>query len=143
MKQTTILVVDDEKDLVRMIRYILEKEGYRVIAACDGKSGLTAIRRSKPDLVILDPRLPKMDGLDILRLLRRGSRARANLKESRLPVILLSGRRTAADRILGLKAGADDYVAKPFSPGELLARIEILLRCRAKANVKMRRLPAG
>ncbi len=96
-----------------------------MLAARDAESGLRSIRRSKPDLVILDIMLPRMDGLELLRLLRR---------ESRTPVILLSAKRSETDRILGLKLGADDYVVKPFSHGELLARVEARLRPAARPD---------
>jgi len=114
-----ILVVEDEKDLVRLIRYNLEKEKFRVISANDAETGLTMLKKQKPDLVILDIMLPKMDGLDFLRTVR---------KESQVPVVLLTAKRSELDRILGLKLGADDYIVKPFSVGELHARVEALLR---------------
>src|SRR5256885_1311353 len=121
-----ILVVEDEKDLVRLIRYNLEKEKFRVISANDAESGLTMLKKSKPDLIILDIMLPKMDGLDFLRSLR---------KESQVPVVLLTAKRSELDRILGLKLGADDYIVKPFSVGELHARVEAVLR-RPNAPLK-------
>jgi len=121
-----ILVVEDEKDLVKLIRYNLEKENFRVLAANDAETGLIVARKQRPDLIILDIMLPKMDGLDFLRALR---------KESQVPVVLLTAKRSELDRILGLKLGADDYVVKPFSVGELNARIEALLR-RASAPSK-------
>jgi DNA-binding response OmpR family regulator len=114
-----ILIIEDEKDLVKLIRYNLEKEKYRVLSANDAEAGLTLARKSKPDLIILDIMLPKMDGLEFLRTLR---------KESQVPVALLTAKRSELDRILGLKLGADDYIVKPFSVGELQARIEALLR---------------
>jgi two-component system, OmpR family, alkaline phosphatase synthesis response regulator PhoP len=114
-----ILIVEDEKDLVKLIRYNLEKEKFRVVSANDAETGLTMARKQNPDLIILDIMLPKMDGLDFLRHLR---------KESRVPVVLLTAKRSELDRILGLKLGADDYVVKPFSVGELNARVEALLR---------------
>ncbi len=114
-----ILVVEDEKDLVRLIRYNLEKEKFRIISAGDAETGLVMARKAKPDLIILDIMLPKMDGLDFLRSLR---------KESQVPVVLLTAKRSELDRILGLKLGADDYIVKPFSVGELHARVEALLR---------------
>jgi two-component system, OmpR family, alkaline phosphatase synthesis response regulator PhoP len=114
-----VLVVEDEKDLVRLIRYNLTNEGYRVASADDAETGLKSLRKTKPDLIILDIMLPGMDGLEFLKVLRR---------ESRTPVILLSAKRSETDRILGLKLGADDYVVKPFSVGELLARVEARLR---------------
>ena len=111
--------MEDEKDLVRLIRYNLEREDYQVLSSASAESALKSARAAKPDLIILDIMLPGIDGLEFLRLLRR---------ESRTPVILLSARRGETDRILGLKLGADDYVVKPFSHGELLARVEARLR---------------
>jgi OmpR family response regulator RpaB len=121
-----ILVIDDEKDLVRLIQRRLEVDGYKVVSASSAESGLAAVRAAAPALILLDIQLPAMDGLSFLRLLRR---------ESEIPVILLSGRASDADRILGLKAGADDYVTKPFSLSELAARVECILRRRAKNGV--------
>ena len=118
-----ILIIEDEKDLVRLLQRRLEQSGYKVVTAFSAESGLKLAREDSPALILLDIALPAMDGLTFLRLLRR---------ESRVPVILLSGRGSDVDRILGLKAGADDYVAKPFSVGELLARIECVLRRRGK-----------
>ncbi|MFI5361792.1 MAG: response regulator transcription factor [Elusimicrobiota bacterium] len=120
----TIVLVDDEKDIVRLLRHNLEKEGFDVLSASDGESGLKLIRRSEPDLVVLDINLPKMDGIELLGVLRR---------ESDVPVIFLSGKGAEMDRILGLKLGADDYVVKPFSVGELRARIAARLRRPAPA----------
>ena len=115
-----ILIVEDEKDLVKLLRYNLEREArYSVISAGDAETGLAMARKSSPDLIILDIMLPKMDGLDMLRQLR---------KESQVPVVLLTAKRSELDRILGLKLGADDYIVKPFSIGELQARLEALLR---------------
>jgi two-component system, OmpR family, alkaline phosphatase synthesis response regulator PhoP len=114
-----VLIVEDEKDLVKMIRYNLEKEQYRVLSANDAESGLQTAKKNRPDVIVLDIMLPKMDGLEFLRAYRR---------DSRTPVVLLSAKRNENDRILGLKMGADDYMVKPFSIGELQARIEGLLR---------------
>lgn len=118
-----ILVIEDERDLVRLLKRSLEQAGYAVAAAYSAESGLKIARDEAPALILLDIALPAMDGLTFLRLLR---------KESRVPVILLTGRASDVDRILGLKAGADDYVAKPFSVGELLARVECVLRRRSR-----------
>ncbi|MDD5305129.1 MAG: response regulator transcription factor [Elusimicrobia bacterium] len=115
----TILVIDDEKDLVRLLRHNLEKCGYRVISARDAESGLKLLRKAAPNLLILDIMLPGMDGLEFLRILRG---------ESDVPVILLSAKGGELDRVLGLKLGADDYVVKPFSVDELMARIAARLR---------------
>lgn len=115
----TILVIDDEKDLVRLLRFNLEKAGYKVSSAPSAEAGLRQLRKSEPDLLILDVMLPGMDGLEFLRALRR---------ESDVPVILLSAKGAPIDRVLGLKLGADDYVVKPFSLEELLARVAVRLR---------------
>ncbi len=117
-----ILIVEDEKDLVKLIRYNLEKEKFRVSAARDAETGLKLARKSKPDLILLDIMLPKMDGLEFLRTIR---------PEVDIPIILLSAKRSEMDRILGLKLGADDYMVKPFSIGELQARITGHLRRHA------------
>lgn len=117
--RATVLVVEDEEGLVRLIRYNFEKEGYRVVAACDGERALRLFRKQRPDLVILDIMLPRLDGLEVCRLLR---------KESDLPILFLTAKRSELDRVLGLKLGADDYVTKPFSIRELLARVEAILR---------------
>jgi two-component system phosphate regulon response regulator PhoB len=105
--------------MVAILRHNLEKAGFKVLSAADGETGLAMIRKAAPDLVVLDITLPKMDGLELLRLLRR---------ESEVPVILLSGRGDEMHRVLGLKLGADDYVVKPFSVAELEARIAVRLR---------------
>jgi len=117
-----VLVVEDEKDLVRLIRYNLEKEKFAVTAARDAETGLIAARKSKPDLILLDIMLPKMDGLEFLRTIR---------PESSIPIILLTAKRSEQDRIRGLTLGADDYVTKPFSLGELTARVTGHLRRHA------------
>jgi DNA-binding response OmpR family regulator len=119
-----ILIVEDEKDLVKLIRYNLEKEKFRVTTARDAETGLKLARKSKPDLILLDIMLPKMDGLEFLRTIR---------PEVQIPIILLSAKRSEMDRVLGLKLGADDYMVKPFSVNELQARIDGHLRRRAGA----------
>lgn len=113
------MFVDDEKALLRIFRHNLEKDGYRVLTADDAESGLALMRKADPDLIVLDITMPKMDGLELLRVLRR---------ECDTPVILLSGRRRELDRLLGFRLGADDYVIKPFSLDELRARIAARLR---------------
>src|SRR5438105_10279454 len=122
MRKGTILVIDDEKDLIELVRYNLEKEGYDVIAATDGQSGLEVIRRHRPDLVVLDLMMPGMDGLQVCQQLR------ADARTGRTPVIMLTAKATEADRIVGLELGADDYVTKPFSPREVVARVKAVLR---------------
>jgi DNA-binding response OmpR family regulator len=125
MTKEKILIVEDEKDLVRLIRYNLEKEKFHVTAARDAETGLKLARKNKPDLILLDIMLPKMDGLEFLRTIR---------PECSIPIILLSAKRSEMDRILGLKLGADDYIVKPFSLGELQARITGHLRRRSGSN---------
>jgi DNA-binding response OmpR family regulator len=109
-----ILVVDDDAKIVRLVRTYLERAGYRVVEAADGDAALAAIRREQPALIVLDIMLPEVDGLSVLRALRRTSRT---------PVIVLSARGTVGDKIEGLETGADDYLAKPFSPAELVVRV--------------------
>jgi two-component system phosphate regulon response regulator PhoB len=117
-----ILVVEDEAALIEILRYNLEKEGFTVLAAADGETALEAIADHKPDLVILDWMLPHVSGLEICRQLRRKPETR------NLPIIMLTARGEEADRVRGLEVGADDYVAKPFSPSELIARVRAVLR---------------
>jgi len=114
-----ILVVDDEQRIVRQVRDYLEHGGFRVLEASDGKRALAQARQSKPDLIVLDLNLPGMDGLDVCRTLRR---------ESDTPIIMLTARAEETDRLIGLELGADDYVTKPFSPRELVARVRVILR---------------
>ncbi len=117
-----IMVVEDDKDIVELVRYNLEKDGYQVTASGDGATGLAQIRKSPPDLLILDLMLPKLSGLEICREIRRDDRL------GRLPILMLTARGEEADRVVGLELGADDYVTKPFSPRELVARVKALLR---------------
>jgi DNA-binding response OmpR family regulator len=124
MAQETILVVDDEPAIVQVIRERLEKEGYRVRAAGDGRAALEAAGDEQPDLVILDLMLPEIDGFEVLRRLRQGPD---------LPVIVLTARDDDVDIVVGLELGADDYVVKPFNPRELVARVRAVLRRRAEA----------
>jgi two-component system alkaline phosphatase synthesis response regulator PhoP len=115
----TILVVDDEARIVKLVRDYLERAGFDVVAAYDGETALVMTRRERPDLIVLDLMLPGVDGLDVCRRLRR---------ESGVPIIMLTARVEEADRIVGLELGADDYVTKPFSPRELVARVRATLR---------------
>lgn len=121
-----ILVVDDESKIVDICRDYLTAAGFEVIRAADGPGGLEAARRLKPDLVVLDLMLPGMDGLDVCRTLRR---------ESNVPVIMLTARVEEIDKLVGLELGADDYLTKPFSPRELVARVRTVLR-RAAGNIE-------
>jgi DNA-binding response OmpR family regulator len=115
----SILVVDDERRIVELARDYLEHAGFAVLVAADGPSALKTARSRKPDVVVLDLGLPGMDGLDVARALRR---------ESSVPIVMLTARDDELDRVLGLEIGADDYVTKPFSPRELVARIRAILR---------------
>lgn len=122
---TTILVVDDEPNIVDLIRGYLEREGYIVVAAFDGPTALDRVRESKPDIVVLDVMLPGLDGIEVCRQLRQFSDAY---------VLMLTARAEEVDRIVGLTVGADDYLTKPFSPRELVARVRAMLR-RPRARV--------
>jgi phosphate regulon transcriptional regulator PhoB len=117
-----ILIVDDEKDLVDLLSYNLEKEGYAVLRAYDGDEALKIIRSRKPDLILLDLMLPGIQGMEICRIVRK------NPETAALPIIMLTARGEEVDRIIGLEMGADDYVTKPFSVRELLARVRAVLR---------------
>ncbi|HXU21942.1 MAG TPA: response regulator transcription factor [Verrucomicrobiae bacterium] len=117
-----ILIIEDDKDIVELVRYNLEKEGFQVLACGDGASGLAQIKKSPPDLLVLDLMLPKLSGLEICKEIRRDNRL------NRLPILMLTARGDEADRVVGLELGADDYVTKPFSPRELVARVKALLR---------------
>ncbi|HEX9761357.1 MAG TPA: response regulator [Candidatus Acidoferrales bacterium] len=117
-----ILIIEDEKDIIELLRYNLEKEGYHVAAVGDGMSGLAQLRKASPDLLVLDLMLPKLSGLEVCKEVRR------NQSLNRLPILMLTARGDEADRVLGLELGADDYVTKPFSPRELVARVKALLR---------------
>lgn len=126
MRQKTILIVDDQNEFVRYARRFLEQEGFEVLAAPDGKTGLEIARAHRPDLVVLDLSMPDIDGLEVCAQLR------ADPRRQRLPILVLSARASAADRVLGLETGADDYLVKPFDPHELVARVKALLR---RANI--------
>jgi len=124
-----ILIVDDEEDIVKMLDYNLKKEGFRTVLAYDGEEALDLASREHPDLMILDLMLPGVDGLEVCKTLKKES------KLSSIPVIMLTARKQEADKIVGLELGADDYVTKPFSPRELIARIKAVLR-RVKEKEK-------
>ena len=115
----TILVVDDEPKIVQLARDYLEHAGFAVTSASDGREALARARSERPDLVVLDLGLPQVDGLDVARALRR---------DSNVPIVILSGRDEESDKLVGLELGADDYVTKPFSPKELVARVRAVLR---------------
>ena len=115
----TVLVVDDERPIVQIAKDYLEHAGFAVIAAHDGAVALEIVRARRPDLVVLDLGLPRLDGIEVARQLRR---------ESTIPIIMLTARVEESDRLLGLEIGADDYITKPFSPRELVARVKTVLR---------------
>ena len=115
----TVLVVDDEPKIVQLARDYLEHAGFAVLTARDGKTALAGVRSAKPDLVILDLGLPGMDGLDVTRAVR---------KDSNVPIVMLTARGEESDKLVGLELGADDYITKPFSPKELVARVRAVLR---------------
>jgi DNA-binding response OmpR family regulator len=114
-----ILIIEDEPKIAKLARDYLEQSSYRALIAADGNTGLAMARREHPDLIVLDLMLPGMDGLDVCRALRR---------ESDVPIIMLTARAEETDRLIGLELGADDYITKPFSPRELVARVRALLR---------------
>ncbi|MCS6882977.1 MAG: response regulator transcription factor [Oscillochloridaceae bacterium] len=115
----TILLVEDDTTLAETLRYNMEREGYGVLMASDGVQGLELARRERPDLVVLDIMLPRLDGFSVCRILRQ---------ESDVPIMMLTARQDEVDRIAGLELGADDYVSKPFSLGEMLARMRAIIR---------------
>lgn len=130
----TILVVDDEKNIVQLARLYLNKEGFRVEAAYDGAQALEKARTLRPDLIVLDIMMPEPDGLEVCRELR---------KTSNVPIILLTARDDDIDRIVGLELGADDYVTKPFNPRELVARVKAVLRRASQEAPSQAVLEAG
>lgn len=119
----SILLIEDDETLVQALSYNLEREGHTVVSAPDGLAGLEAARAQKPDLILLDLMLPGLDGLSICRILRR---------EMDIPILILTARSGEVDKIIGLDSGADDYITKPFSLGELLARVRAALRRQPK-----------
>jgi DNA-binding response OmpR family regulator len=120
-----ILVIDDEEKIVTVLKAYLEQSGYQVVTAADGKAALTAFQREKPDFMILDLTLPGLDGLEVCRAVRR---------QSNIPILMLTARVEEADKLMGLELGADDYVVKPFSPREVVARVRTIFR-RASGEV--------
>jgi two-component system, OmpR family, alkaline phosphatase synthesis response regulator PhoP len=129
-----VLVVDDDPGIVKLVRAYLEQVGFEVVVAYDGKKAMQIARNDRPDLVILDLMLPEMDGWDVCRALR---------KESDVPIIMLTARVEESDKLIGLELGADDYVTKPFSPRELVARVRSVLRRAEGMPAKPERLSHG
>ena len=134
MARRKILVVDDEPKVCDLIKAYLEKDGYEVLVAGDGKSAVEKVRNQKPDLIVLDLNLPEMDGIEVFRTLRA---------TSDIPVIMVTARDEEVDKIVGLQLGADDYVTKPFSPRELAARVSAVLRRYADGPKAATRLLTG
>jgi len=130
----TVLIVDDEAKIASLARDYLERAGFTVVSAGDGDSALSTFRLRSPDLIVLDLGLPGRDGLDVTRLVRR---------ESDVPIIILTARGEESDRLVGLELGADDYIVKPFSPKELVARVRAVLRRAEKAAAPADVLNAG
>jgi two-component system alkaline phosphatase synthesis response regulator PhoP len=130
MLKEKILIVDDEKDIVKMLDYNFKKEGFRTVLAYDGEDAVVLAQKEHPDLVVLDLMLPGIDGLEVCKALKKDP------KTEGIPIIMLTAKTQETDKILGLELGADDYVTKPFSPRELLARVKaILRRSHEKENV--------
>ncbi|MCI8909202.1 MAG: response regulator transcription factor [Oscillibacter sp.] len=124
-QQKTVLIVEDEKNIVDILRFNLQREGYQTAEAYDGEAGLAQARTADPDLILLDVMLPKMNGFDVCRKLRE--------EGSNVPIIILTAREEEADKVLGLEIGADDYITKPFSMRELVARVSANIRRTAMA----------
>jgi two-component system phosphate regulon response regulator PhoB len=131
-----ILVVEDEPPLIEVLRYNLESEGFRVSVATDGEDGLLMVAEEAPDLIILDWMLPKLSGIEVCRRLRSPN------MNNRIPIIMLTARGEEGDRVRGLESGADDYIVKPFSPAELIARVRAVLR-RAEPSLSEDKLAYG
>ena len=133
-QMSTILIIEDEPELVKVLRSYLERAGLSVLAAYRGDDGLSSWEQKHPDLVILDLNLPGMDGLDVARAIRR---------ESNIPIIMLTARIEETDQLIGLELGADDYILKPFSPRVVVARVRSLLRRMASAQPTNRNIRVG
>ena len=125
-QKKTVLIVEDEKNIVDIIRFNLQRTGYNTLEAYDGEAGLAMAREKKPDLILLDVMMPKMMGFDVCRALRA--------EGDNVPVIILTAREEEEDKILGLEIGADDYITKPFNPLELVARVKTQLRRYTRYN---------
>jgi len=126
----TLLIVEDEKDIIKMLEYNLKKEGFKVLSVRGGEDALGLVNSDRPDLIILDLMLPGMDGLEVCKTLK------GDAKTASIPVIMLTAKSQESDKIVGLELGADDYMTKPFSPRELIARIKAVLR-RVKDKDKL------
>ncbi len=122
MPNEMILIIEDEKNITELVKYNLEQEGFRVLTAAKGRTGLETAQREKPDFIILDLMLPELGGLEICKILRNDPTTKP------IPIIMLTAKGTEADKVVGLELGADDYITKPFSPRELVARVKAVLR---------------
>ena len=136
MAKETILIIEDEKNIQELLKYNLEEAGYHTLKAVKGNEGLQLAQKQKPDLVLLDLMLPELSGIEVCKILKNNSAT------SPIPIIMLTAKGTETDKIIGLELGADDYITKPFSPRELLARIKAVLR-RLKEKPKFKILRAG
>ena len=136
MAQPRVLIIDDEPHLIESVSYNLKAAGFLAVSAGDGEAALERCRRDPPDLVILDLMLPKMDGLEVCRALRQDPKTR------HIPVVMLTAKGSETDKIVGLELGADDYLTKPFSPRELVARVKAILRRRADPPAELFTLEA-
>jgi DNA-binding response OmpR family regulator len=134
LDDTTILVVDDDHKLISLLEMYLKREGFRVIAAHDGAEALDLFARRRPDFIILDLLLPQIDGISVCRQIRQ---------TSHVPILMLTAKVEEADKIVGLQVGADDYVSKPFSPRELVARVRAILRRAGAHELPVSRLARG
>ena len=137
MMHETVLIVEDDRDIARLVGYNLEKSGYASSAVRSGEEALDHLERTRCDLVILDIMLPGMDGFEVCRRIRRSART------ARIPVLMLTAKGEEVDRIVGLELGADDYVVKPFSPRELMLRVKAILKRRAAEETAEGVLKAG
>lgn len=122
LMEDTVLIVEDEADVVDLLRYNLKRAGFKVIVATSGDAGLASVRSNRPDIVVLDLMLPGMSGLEVCRALKQDS------ETTHIPILMLTAKDEQKDRVKGLETGADDYVGKPFSPRELVLRVQALLR---------------
>ena len=135
MSKLKILVVEDDRDIAKILKYNLEKEGHQVLTAQDGEEGVVLFRREKPRLVILDLMLPKVDGLEVCRMIRAD--------DKKIPILMLTAKSSEVDKIVGLEMGADDYVTKPFSVREVMTRVKTLLRRSTGDDAPETALTAG
>lgn len=137
MSKEKILIVDDEQDLVKLIRYHLEKDGYKVICAYNGEDALFLTRKERPELIILDLMLPKIDGLEVCKKIK------AEQELASIAIVMLTAKGEESDITMGLKLGADDYITKPFSPKELVARVQAVLRRTKNASAVQEYIKIG